>query len=628
MLREAEAAYRAALQITPGDSGLLRDMGVLLMQTRRLGDAIEYFRKVPRGTSAYGPSLVPRAVCERDSGLVQDALATATEAIDFDTGDPIAWMLHGSLLTASGAAIPAEASLRNSLMLAPGLGEARHFLAECLQQQGRFKEAISEYQVLLHQKPQEAFNIAQCAELMGELVMARQHYELAARMSPARLDVQARLLHLLSTLCDFEECERVLARIKLLLRAPLASDDRPSPFSLSHSGLSGEEYRRVLVHYAASYPARRQMHIEKNSRTLTSSRTHVAYLSADFEGHAVGRLTRDLFKAHDRSRFKVSGYTLRSLPQPHAEALSSDFDSFRDLDGLSDEQAAAAIAADDVDVLVDLGGYTLGARPAIWAFRPARLQLGWLGFISPHESNWLDAVILDDIVQPSNEIWPYSDEVIRLPSPLLPSPAHQAIVPSPRSRFGLPDGVPLLASFNNTYKLSGALVAAWAQILDQCEGAYLAIYALQPAREGILKSFGAAGGDVQRVVFMENIDHASNLQRMQCCDLMLDAFDYNAGATAIDAIAAELPILCLAGTTPLSRMSASINHYLEMHELICASPGSYVEKAVSFITNPGEMERIRATMRGSTKRKSLLSPERSARDIEQVCHMLLGQTLP
>lgn len=513
-------------------------------------------------------------------------------------------------------------------MMAPGLDEARHFLAESLQQQGRYEEAISEYQVLLRQKPLEAFNIAQCAELMGDLMLARQYYELATRVSPDRLDMQARLLHLLSMLCEFAECEKVVARIKLLLSGPLPADDRPSPFSLSHCGLSDAEYRKVLINYAAQYPAREPMQKGEKSWARASSRIHIAYLSADFDGHAVGRLTRDLFKAHDRTRFKVSGYSLGSLPERQSNASSADFDSFHELHGLSDGQAAAAIASDDVDVLIDLGGYTLGARPAILALRPARFQLGWLGFISPHESVWLDAILLDNVIQPPQEMWAYSDKVIRLPTPLLPSPVFHTILPSHRSLFGLPEGVPLLASFNNTYKFSRILIAAWAQIIDRCEGAHLAIYAPHAARAGILETFEQAGGDVTRVVFMDNIDHSSHLQRMQCCDLMLDAFDYNAGATAIDAIAAELPILCLAGTTPLSRMTASINNYLEMHELVCASPSSYVEKAVSCITTPGEIERIRTVLRESSRRADLLCPERSARDIEQVCSGLLEQMLP
>ncbi|MQP75663.1 tetratricopeptide repeat protein [Stenotrophomonas sp. MYb238] len=622
-LADAEAAYRAALQRAPEDGALLRDLGVLLMQSRRLSDALVQFARIPLQHPAHPSSLVPRALCERDSGLPGDALASAGVAIAATPGDPLGWLLHGSLLVATGAIETAEASLRRCLHLAPGMAEAHHFLGECLQRQGRYREAIAEYQHVLRSKPQEALNIAQCAESLGDMALARRYYEHAVQAIPAHLHAHARLLHVLSLTCDFPARDALRRKLGLLLEQPLADGDRPEPFHLCYQQLAPATYRKALAHYAAQHRAR----IRPTNSALRRSgeRIHIGYLSADFGNHAVGHLIQGLLRAHDRDGFRISAFSLATAPQAATPIVEHGIEAFFPLGGLSDTEAAALIAAQDVDVLFDLGGYTKGSRPSILALRPAGIQLGWLGFISPHEAPWLDALVFDDVVQPEDEDWLFSDHVVRLPSPLLPGTGPATIAPATRADFGLPEVGPVLASFNNTYKLSADLISAWAAILSACPDTHLAIYAPDHAREGLTTHWQVCGGDGSRLIFLDNIDRASNLARMRCCDLMLDAFDYSAGATAIDALAAGLPVLCSTGTSPVSRLSASINRFLELPDFIADSPADYIEKAIAIINRKDGLAQARQALLASPKRDELLDPRRTAREIEALCRGLLRE---
>ncbi len=621
-LQEAQAAYVQAIKAFPLDAGLLRDFGVLLMQARRPADALEQFGKIPAQHPAYPLSLVPRALCERETGRTENAFASAQEAIVSTPLDPVGWLLHGSLLVRRGGLEEADRSLRRCLQLAPGFGEAHHFLGECLQRQGRYREAIEHYQKALVQRPQEALNIAQCAELMGSMITARQYYEKAVSVLPRHVDAHARLLHLLSSLCDFPARESVKATIDALLSTPLQPGDVPEPFLLCYQNLSASAYRKVLENYAAQFAAPTAP-IHSHDSPRRDGRMHIGYLSADFDNHAISHLVCDLFAAHDRQHFKVSGFSLRPSTAAPVSPADKGFDGFFDLHHLADAEAAALIAREQIDVLIDLGGYTLGARPSILALRPARIQLGWLGFISPHQASWMDGLILDTVVQPPDTDWPFSDRVIHMQSPLLPGVAAPAATGLTRADFGLPPDGPLLISLNSTYKLSAGLISAWAAILSACPSANLAVYAPAHAREGISAHWQRSGGDPKRLLFVDKLDHAMHLARMQCCDLMLDAFDYSAGATAMDAVAAGLPNLCLVGDTPAARMSASINHHLGLDRLMATSIPDYIDKAIGIITQPGALPAMRAMLASSGKRLELLNPRRAASEIEAICRDLL-----
>lgn len=619
---EAEARYRIALENTPQDASLLRDLGVLLMQSGRQPEALQQFNRIPLHHPALAASLVPKALCERDCGLLRQAFATATDATTLTPDDPIGWLLHGSLQVGNGAPAAAEVSLRQCLQLAPRLAEARHFLGECLQLQGRYDEAIAEYMHVLRQNPREALNIAQCAELMGNLTLARQYYEHAVRVLPEQLNAHARLLHLLRVVCDFPAQSLLRARLDKLLAQTLATNDHAEPFLLCYQHLDAADYRKVLDQYAGQYPPPPSSAYTARA-PRDNSPIHIGYLSADFNNHAVGHLIRDLAAAHDHQNFKISGFSL----SPLANHIDTDhgFDAFFELNGLPDDQAIALISAQEVDVLLDLGGYTKGARPSLLAARPARIQLGWLGFISPQQAPWLDGLIFDSVVQPTDAEWPFSDRIVRMSSPLLPGFPPAAEVYADRIDFGLPETGPLLVSLNNTYKLSAALISAWVDILTACPTATLAIYAPPHAREGISTHWNRCDGDISRLIFIDNVDRAAHLARMQCCDLMLDAFDYSAGATAIDAIATGLPILCLIGDSPVARMSASINHYLELPDLIASTASDYVAKAINLVNGAGALDRARQALLASPKRLELLNPRRTASEIEDICRNLMGR---
>lgn len=626
LLAKAEASYRSAIDCLPNDNSLRHDYGILLMQLRREKEAAAQLEAIEPDSSEYRQSTTALALCLRAIGQTEKSLAIALEATTFNPGDPVAWMILGSQEVASGLAQRAELSLRRCLSIAPGMGEAWHYLGEALQAQQRWTEAAHAYQTAARDQPTEIFNVAICAENSGQLTVAREGYMKMMQLHPGNINCIARLAHVQALLCDFPGQMKTTELLEKQLQLPASGTDMDiaEPFPASYLPLSDASKRVVLQRYADRVKKRAYSYgsIEPPLPDNTPGRIRIGYISADFGPHAVGRLIRGLFSAHDRNVVEVYGYSLRTTPPTEAHEIQKDFDCFRECGPLSNKVIAQQISQDRIDVLVDLGGYTNAARPEILALKPAKVQLGWLGFIHAHQADWLDGILMDEFICPEESPWPYSDKIIRLPSITLPACEMKSGV-SNRSRFGLPEDAPLLASFNNTYKLDEALLRAWVEILRRAPAAYLLVYLPDQARAGFDTAWKLHNGDPTRLLMAGNLSYADQADRAASCDLFLDAFRYQAGATGISAAASGLPILCMSGSNPLSRLSASLNRYIGMDELICHSIEEYIEKAAMHANSPETMINTKARNRQCIVNSRLLDPYRSAGEIESLCQTLI-----
>jgi protein O-GlcNAc transferase len=266
-------------------------------------------------------------------------------------------------------------------------------------------------------------------------------------------------------------------------------------------------------------------------------------------------------------------------------------------------------------VLIDLGGYTLGARPEIAALRPAPVQLGWLGFIHDYAAEWIDAVLLDPEL--AAVAGSFETAVRLLPGCALPA-AHAEVAPARASRaeFGLPERGVLFASFNNSYKLDAELIGAWSEISRRVPDASFVVYVPDAARAGLQRAWSQAGARAGALHLVPRLPLERHRARAGACDLFLDAFRYQAGATAVAAIEAGLPLLCRAGSTPLARLSLSMNRHLGLERLVCADTTGYVERACALAANPSELDALRAELAVRVRTTGLLAPQRSARAIE------------
>ena len=621
----AESAYRQWLSTRPDDAAVGHALAVLLLQRERPAEALPLLERLASTPQPPAGTALLVATAWRALGDVPRGLAAIEPLLASQPRDAAAWTLAGSLRQMAGDAAGAEAALRRALQFDARHVEAMTWLAIALHRQRRWPEAIELQRRVLAVAPEDAgvrYNLALSLEQAGDWRAAVAELERVVAQRPARLDARARLAGLQALLCDFDGEARSVAVLEALLASPasLAPDDQLEPFVLTFLPLSTAAAANALRRHVGKVgrEAASLRPIARPVRARDAGPLRLGYLSADFGDHAVGGLVRDHFAAHDRDRVRVHGYSLRRHAGPVAEAIRAGFDEFADLEASATADIAQRIADDGIDVLIDMSGYTLGARPAALALRPAPVQLGWLGFIHDYGAPWIDALLLDEHLAPAGTDAAFSTRVVRLPGSSLPAPRRSDFAPRSRAEFGLPPHGPLFASFNNSYKLDAELVRAWVAIAAQVPEAHFAVYVPEAARSGLDSAWRSAGGREGALVFVPKLEPAGHLARSAACDLFLDAFRYQAGATGIAALEAGLPVLCREGRNPLSRLGSSLDRSLGLEELVCPDSETYVERAVQFARSPDRLASVRARQARAIDTSGFFDPARTARAIEAI----------
>ncbi len=388
--------------------------------------------------------------------------------------------------------------------------------------------------------------------------------------------------------CRWDEFPERIAKIEKLLKSPQASSENTlNPFAFitmpieSTSEQQFEVARRWATRYRQRHTAfvREAPHTRplslKSERSEAKDKLRIGYLSADFHEHATSWLIAELFEAHSRERFEVFGYSIgRDDGGPTRRRLVQAFDHFCDLMAMSDHDAARAIAENDLDILVDLKGYTQHSRPEILAFRPAPTQVSYLGYPGTMGVDFIDYLLVDEYVVPSDRRRFYSERTVYIPGCYQINDSKITISPSKPTRreCGLPEDAVVCCSFNHLYKLTPQIFSVWMRVLSKNPKAVLWLMAdhlevMKRIRDCAVQHHVAP----ERIVFAANQPHDRHLARLSLADLFLDSYPVNAHTTAGDALRMGVPLLTLSGEPFISRVAGSLLNYLGLPELIATS---------------------------------------------------------
>ncbi len=350
-----------------------------------------------------------------------------------------------------------------------------------------------------------------------------------------------------------------------------------------------------------------------------AARLRVGYLSSDFHAHATAYLIAELIERHDRDRFEIHGYSYGPDPGGDMRArLVSAFDRFTDIDALSHRAAAARIRADDIDILVDLKGHTYRARPKILAFRPAPVQVNYLGYPGTMGAPFIDYIIADEFIVPRDREMLFAEKLAYLPDCYQPNDTRRDIAAAPRrAACGLPEQAFVFCAFNNSFKITPAFFAIWMRLLQQLPGSVLWLLESNPlVRRNLDAAAAAAGVDPGRLVFAPILPHRDHLARHGHADLFLDSLPCNAHTTASDALWAGLPVLTCAGETFAGRVAGSIVRAAGLSELVVNSPRDYEVLALALAHNPARLAGIRSRLGAGRSSLPLFDMAKRARDLE------------
>lgn len=514
----------------------------------------------------------------------------------------VAFFNWGVLLADRGDWDQAIVAYQQALQLRPDLHQARINLGLSLERKGDSLEALAMWAQACAQM-ESAPNIPlHCVALnhIGRLQENLRQYPAAEEalrqslsLNPDQPDAIQHWVHLRQKQCKWPALgESGGLRINTLLGcasplAMLALEDDPALQWLSAQSFMQRKFPLQQSHLA------RDAHYNHD-------KLRIGYVSGDLCTSAVGLLMADLIESHDKTRFQVFAFDFS--PQDataYQQRLRAAFDHVIDIRSLPDHAVAELIRKLEIDVLIDLHGLSSGARPAIFAARPAPVQGTYLGFIGTTAMPWLDFVVTDEFALPP-ALEPYFVErPLRISGSFLPL-HHDPLPPHSQTRatLGLPQGAVVMACFNNTYKLTQPVFDSWIRVLHRNDHTFLWLLDDNPSATTQLHSYlERAGISQDRYGFAPRCSHQEYRQRLTLADVYLDTYPYNAGSTARDVMDAGLPLLTLSGKTFISRMAGSLLHHAGLDELICDSLPGYEHRLHELVSSPAELKSLRKRLK-------------------------------
>jgi len=616
---EALASYDAALALRPDDAQMLNNRGNAARVLRRFADAVADFDRALAIRPDHAEALNSRGTAFADQHRYADAVASYDRALAANPEYADAFNNRGNALHALGRDADAVADYDCALAIAPGHATALYNRGIALHALNRHEEAIADYGRALAIRPDYVDALYNRGIALAERkrhAEASASFEEALAIDPDARRVMGAAMHARAHLCDWRDHARMTAQ----LRGGVAAGKLvtvPFPF-LNVSDDPALQLACTSAFAADAYPpAARPL---CNGDRHAHERLRVAYLSANFHEHAVAYLIAELIERHDRGRFEITGISFGPDSAGGMRArLMGAMDRFIDVRGQGDAEVAQQLRDLEVDIAVDLMGFTMDARPGILAHRPAPIQVNYLGYPGTMGAPYVDYIIADRFLIPSADEVHYSEHVVVLPDSYQVNDTRRPIAAETptRSAAGLPEAGFVLCCFNNSYKITPAVFDVWMRLLGRIDGAVLWLLACEPTGESNLRHEAKARGvDPDRLVFAPRAPLAEHLARHRLADLLVDTMPYNAHTTASDALWAGLPVVTCAGRTFASRVAGSLLRAVGLPELVTSSLDAYEDLAVNLATDPIRLRELRDRLARQRATAPLFDTDRFRRHIE------------
>jgi predicted O-linked N-acetylglucosamine transferase (SPINDLY family) len=349
-------------------------------------------------------------------------------------------------------------------------------------------------------------------------------------------------------------------------------------------------------------------------------RRRIGYLSSDLRDHAIGHLTADLFRRHDRAEFEVFVYDCGIAREDATkQRIRAGVEHWRDIIALDDAAALRLMRADGIDILIDVNGHTRGARPRLLAQRPAPVIVNWLGFPGTMGSPFHHYIIADAAIIPAGSEAQYSETVLRLPC-YQPNDRHRSVAAPPsRASLNLPQDAIVFCCFNGAQKVTRFVFGRWMDILRAVPAGVLWLMQGGDAAEAALRAAAAQAGIApSRLVFAPPRPNAEHVARYAAADLFLDTWPYGAHTTASDALWMGVPVLTVPGHSFAARVCASLVGAAGLPDLVCRDWDAYVSRAIALAGDGAARDGLRARLLAGREGSALFDTGRLVLALEDL----------
>lgn len=616
---EALASYERALQIMPAYDQAYNNRGNALKELKRLDEALASYARALKIKPDYAEAYNNRGTTLHELMRFDEALASYECALKINPLSAEAYNNRGITLRELRRSDEALVNFERALQIKPDYDEAHNNYGNTLGDLKRFEEALASYERALKIRP----DFAGALNNLGNMLLALKRYEdalvsyeRALKVKPDYEWLYGIWLHTKMTLVDWSNWG---AQIEYLVENISRGKKMTPPFPvLALTDAISIQRQAAKTWVGEKIPEKHILPPIIRRRKRDSIR--VGYYSADYHDHATAYLMAELFECHDRRKFELTAFSFGPAKvDGMRRRISEAFHQFLDVRAQSNQEVAELSRRMEIDIAVDLKGFTQDARAEIFSFRAAPIQVSYLGYPGTMAAEYIDYIIADRTLIPQENWQFYSEKIVYLPNSYQVNDRKRRISDESFSRaeLGLPATGFVFCCFNKSYKIMPSTFDGWMRILKRVEGSVIWLLEVNAtAADNLRREAEARGVSAARLIFARHMPLPEHLGRHRAADLFLDTLPYNAHTTASDALWAGLPVLTRIGNSFAARVSASLLNAIGVPELITATQEQYEALAVELATNPGRLAAIAAKLNKNRLTAPLFDTDLFARHIE------------
>jgi predicted O-linked N-acetylglucosamine transferase (SPINDLY family) len=609
---------RQALNLAPELPEAWYNLGVALAGMGERVEAVAALKRAANGTAMSAEAQNDIGLQLLELGALDDAERCLERAIAFAPGYAFAHSNVGKLRVKQRRLDDAERAFRKAIDVQPDLAAAHVNLGGTLNSRHSYAaaEAATRRAIELDPRSPDAWrNRANALAGLGDYAGAAECGDRCLALDPYAKFLLGATIHNRMKACDWAAFDNDVKRVT----DAIAQGEKASyPFPLL--GLTADPAIQLTaagIYAADEFPPRDDL--GSMPPRPRQDRVRIGYFSADFRDHAVSILIAEALERHDRSRFEVFGFAFgRESDDEMRRRVRAACGTFVDARDMSDRDLAALARAHEVDIAIDLGGYTEDCRMGIFALRAAPIQVSYLGYLGTSGTPYIDYLIADRTIVPAESHRHYSERIVRLPSyQANDSKRRIAERTFSRAELGLPPEGIVFCNFCQPYKITPWVFDAWMRILDRVEGSTLLLYDDNvEATANLRKEAERRGIDPLRLVFAGRVPAPEYIARYRVADLFLDTHPYNGGTTASDALWAGLPVLTWQGASFASRVASSLLEAIRLPELVTTNARQYESVAIELARYPTRLRELKHTLAQNRLASPLFDTPRFMRHLE------------
>jgi len=615
---DAVKSYKKAIDINPQFAEAHNNLGQVLNTLGQFKAGVNSFKKAIEINPKFAEAYYNFGLTLKKLKYFDEAINNFLSAVSIKPDFFEALNNIGSCLSFLGRIDEAIKSYEKALTINPEYANAHHDLGNALISIGQFKSGVKAIERSIEINP----DFAEAYTSLGNFFKSRKqrdksqtYYNLAYSLKPDIDFLFGEILNNEKNLCDWSNLSGSLNK----LEKTIVNMERViAPFALL-SLIDDPALQRKAseIKVNSDFPKNNDLPI--TGRYPKHPKIRIGYFSADFKIHPVSTLTAELYEVHDRAHFEIHAFSFGPDTKDEMNLrIKAGVDHFHNVESMSHMEIVNLARSLEIDIAIDLSGFTAKARTYIFAMSVAPVQLSYIGYLGTMGADYYDYLIADPMMIPKESQKHYVEKIAYLPSfQVNDSKDLPPDLTMTRKDLGLPETGFVFCCFNNTYKITPTTFDGWARILNSVQDSVLILYASNElSKANLIKEIKQRGIAAERLIFGENLERAKYLARYRVADLFLDTHPYNAGTTASDALKMGLPMLTMKGKSYQARMGASIVNAVNLPELITNTQEEYESLAIELATNPDKLKAIKDKLANNLPTAPLYDTKLFAKNIE------------